>query len=97
MAALTRLGLYGGPRGLYGSFAGKTPGATIGDPVYCEHHAFIDSADLAIVGEIDGSDVVKVAEITNEHAVHAFMNNADIVVTAEISGDDVVLVATIDC
>jgi len=24
MAAVTRLGLYGGPRGLYGSFAGKT-------------------------------------------------------------------------
>jgi hypothetical protein len=26
---ITRLGLHGGPRGLYGSFSGKTPGSPV--------------------------------------------------------------------
>lgn len=32
MAAVTRLGLYGGPRGLYGDFAGKTEQVIVPEP-----------------------------------------------------------------
>ncbi len=34
MAAITRLGLYGGPRGLYGDFSTKEAGVVISDEFF---------------------------------------------------------------
>jgi len=72
-------------------------GITIGDPIYCDHYAFMSDADTAVVSAISAADVAIVAEIVDTIAVYAFMSDSDTVTVAEISDSDTVIVATIDC
>lgn len=58
MAAVTRLGLYGGPALPYGSFAGKAPGGSVGQVALY--------ADVSIVPalQIDSLDLVPALSAT---------------------------------
>lgn len=69
----------------------------VGDPVYCDHYAFMSAADTPVLAAMSAADTAKVAELTDIIAVYAVISDADTVTISAIDGDDVAVTATLLC
>lgn len=92
---ITRLGLYGGPRPLYGSFSGKQPFV----PVECtlptigvlsdadiDVYAFMSAQDVITQGALSDADIVTIGALSDTFATYGFMSDGDIVTQGNLCG-----------